>query len=118
MTDVALAHVPALVDRVDVVDPDRHPGAVIAAAALVVEAEEDLAVLALHRAEHGRGARLGVPREAPVPAELGEPREALLDARDVQYRDDQLGLHPPQCRETAFSAGRVSGGGCGARLAG
>src|SRR6185436_18284914 len=112
MPDVHLADVPGHVrggpgdldllcfavalDRVDVVDPDRHPDALVAALvalgaeghqrlalappALPVLAEEDLAGAGADGAE---GRRIA-PVPGLLPAELLEPGEALADVRHVQ----------------------------------
>jgi hypothetical protein len=97
----------ALMDVVDVVDPDRHPHAFVgglvavgaerrvvgafAAAALAVAAQEDLAAAGLDSTE-ARGVVAGVrfPLEPLVPAELREPLEACVDVADVENRDDPL----------------------------
>src|SRR5262249_15604511 len=106
MPHVHLAHFPRLVGRrkghldslgqamliegVDVIDPDRHPDAVLAAlAALIALAEEDLAPAGADAAE---GRRIA-PVPTLLPAELFEPGEALLDVGDVQDRRDALGVH-------------------------
>src|SRR5262245_24395262 len=114
MTHVHLAHAPwhvgrrpgdvealvetMLVDGVDVIDPDRHPGALVgrrvavgpegrlhatvAPAALRALAQEDLALAGADGPEGGRIS----PVPALPPAELLEPGKALPDVRDVQDR--------------------------------
>src|SRR5512132_2840746 len=65
-----------------------------AAAALTVAAEEELAAVAAHPAEAGRGRGIiGVPFELLGPSEFGEPREACLDVAHVQDGHDLLDLH-------------------------
>src|SRR5258708_27555360 len=119
MTYVHLAHVPwfvrrrpgdlepllntVFVDLVDVIDPDRHPDALIVCgllpegrrqialspAALPVLAEEDLAVAGADTAKCRRLA----PVPALLPAEALKPGEALLDVRDVQDGRDSFRKH-------------------------
>src|SRR5947209_14736772 len=123
MTHMHLAHVPWLVggrpgdlealldavamDGVDVIDPDRHPHSLIAAAAaLAVLAQEDLG---LARADPSERWRL-----APIPSllesELFEPGEALRDIRDVQDRRDALGVHEAEwyARGSAWGNGHTA----------
>src|ERR1043166_5626856 len=141
MPHVHLAHVPrhvrgrprdlqplldaAALDGVDVVDPDRHPHALVAALvplgaechqrvalappALPVLAEEDLAVAGRDGAERRRGA----PLPPLLPAELLEPREALPDARDVQDRVDFLRLHRCIVRRAMSKTVLITGGSRG-----
>src|SRR4029079_15918508 len=93
------------VHRVDVVDPDRHPHALLLAvvavgaerplhrappaSALAVLAEEDLARARAHAAEPWRIA----PVPDLLPAELLEPFEGLSDVGDVQDRRQAVGEH-------------------------
>jgi hypothetical protein len=98
----------ALVRGVDVVDPDRHPRALVgllpgvgagrrglaaAAAALPVAAQEDLEVAGDDRAEVDRAGVRAAPLEPRLPAQLAEPGDAGLDVRHVEDRDDLLDLH-------------------------
>ena len=85
---------------VDVIDPDRHPGALVGlligpgaagrrvraapSAALAVTAQEDLVTVAAHSAEDRSGRRVvAVPLECLGPSEPGEPRKARLVGRIV-----------------------------------
>src|SRR5262245_593398 len=78
------------VHLVDVVDPDRHPHTVaVAAAALIVQAEEHLAGTAADRAE---GRRIAVVPE-PAPAESFEPGEAGVQVGDVHDGIDGVRVH-------------------------
>ena len=88
----------ALVDGVDIVDPDGHPHApvlaivhragegrgvlALAAASLAVQAKEDLALARAHRAE----ARRAAPVPALAPAEFREPFEGFGEVGDVENR--------------------------------
>src|SRR6266478_5234017 len=97
-----------LMDSINIVDPDRHPDAVVrpgvepmrrcktplAATALAVLAKEDFAFAGADAPK--RGGTTPVP--ALLPAELLKPGEALLDIRDVQDRRQPFrehAIHPP-----------------------
>src|SRR6185503_4448694 len=110
----ALLHA-ALVRGVDVLDPHRHPDALLErlvrpgaerhrqagapAAALPAFAEENLALVAADAAERRRRA----PIPGLLPAELLEPLEALLEVRDVQDRRQVVNFHG-DCATSFFGA--------------
>ena len=99
-----LSHAP-LVHRVDVINPDRYPRALVrslidsraaglgvraaAAAAVTVTAEEDLAAVAARRVRRRRGI-IGIPLELLEPAEPAEPRKARLHVAYVEDGHDLL----------------------------
>src|SRR4051812_4069817 len=90
-------------DGIDVIDPDRHPHAFVlvivdserrghvalAAPALAVLTEEDLAVAGADAAERRRIA----PIPTLLPAEALEPFETLDDVGDVEDRRDAVSDH-------------------------
>jgi hypothetical protein len=93
-----------LVHGIHIVDPDRHPHALIADFAPVAErrcvrtlaapalralAQEDFAVVCAHRSKRRRSAQL----ESFPPAELLKPLEALPDIGDIQNRREVLRVH-------------------------
>src|SRR5688572_8912895 len=92
-----------LVDRVDVIHPDRHPhsfvsrrrefsgrwNSALATSALAVEAEEDLTRAGADSAE----ARWITPVPDLFPSEALEPPEALPDVRDVENRSERVRDH-------------------------
>src|SRR5262245_535664 len=106
-----------LVNGVDIVHPDRHPGPFVAAfvplrakrhlvtafasAALAALAEKDFALARADATERRRSA----PVPGFLPSEFFEPGEALLDVRNIQDRRQPFCTHsfPPvvvYCFET------------------
>src|SRR5262245_4950769 len=92
-----------LMDRIDVVDPDRHPHSLVrhfttilccreialAAPALAALAQEDLALAGANASE--RGGTTPVP--SLLPAKLLKPGEGLLDITDIQDRREASRVH-------------------------
>ncbi len=99
-----------LVDGIDVVDPDRHPDALVrpvvesmrrckralAASALAVLAQEDLALAGADAPKRGRT----TPVPALLPAKLFKPGETLHNIWNVENRNQAFNLHdyhPDDC---------------------